>query len=173
MSDWKLANCEPTKQSVTQDWQFVQELIEGVIVKEVRSVTTGYGYLTEVYRSDWKLETLGIEQIFQSVLLPGTLSAWHAHEFTTDRIFCAFGFLKLVLYDAREGSPTHGMTNVFGIGTPRPALVVIPPKVWHGVQNNGDQPAAILNAVDRAYQYESPDHWRVDPDSPEIPYSWT
>jgi dTDP-4-dehydrorhamnose 3,5-epimerase len=41
------------------------------------------------------------------------------------------------------------------------------------VQNIGDGPAAVLNAVDRAYDYEDPDHWRLPADTPEIPYRFT
>lgn len=94
MSEWKLANSEPSKQSVTQDWQFVQPLIDGVIVQEMRNVPTGYGYLTEIYRMDWNLESLGVDQVFQAVVNSGAVSAWHAHETTTDRLFCGIRATK-------------------------------------------------------------------------------
>jgi dTDP-4-dehydrorhamnose 3,5-epimerase len=31
-------------------------------------------------------------------------------------------------------------------------------------------PALILNIVDRAYVYKSPDHWRLPPDTEQIPF---
>ncbi|MEA2891954.1 MAG: hypothetical protein QOI05_2747 [Bradyrhizobium sp.] len=32
-------------------------------------------------------------------------------------------------------------------------------------------PSLTLNRVDRAYSYENPDHWRLPPDTPDIPFS--
>jgi dTDP-4-dehydrorhamnose 3,5-epimerase len=49
-------------------------------------------------------------------------------------------------------------------------LVVVPPGVWHGVQNTGSVPGLLLNVVDRAYCYEEPDHWRLPADTANIPY---
>jgi dTDP-4-dehydrorhamnose 3,5-epimerase len=77
---------------------------------------------------------------------------------------------RIALYDARPDSPTHGVVNEFRFGSLRPALVTVPPRIWHGVQNVGDGVAVVLNLVDRAYDYEDPDHWRVPADSAEIPY---
>lgn len=102
----------------------------------------------------------------------GAISAWHAHEFTTDRLFVTQGLVRVVLYDAREGSPTRGLLNEFRFGLVRPAIVSVPPRVWHGVQNIADGPSTILNIVDRAYDYDDPDHWRIPHTSTEIPFSW-
>jgi dTDP-4-dehydrorhamnose 3,5-epimerase len=158
-------------QSVTSDWQRVdQKLIAGVVVREVRAVGTAYGALTEVFRSDWELDDGGVDQIFQSVLEPGTVSAWHAHADTTDRLFVSTGRLDLVLYDSRPDAPTSGELNRFAFGTFRPALLVVPPRVWHGVHNSSSATAVLLNAVDRAYRYDGPDHWCLPPDSDAIPH---
>jgi dTDP-4-dehydrorhamnose 3,5-epimerase len=158
-------------QSVTSDWQRVdQKLIEGVVVREVRAVGTGYGALTEVFRTDWGLDEQHVDQIFQTVLDPGAVSAWHAHGETTDRLFVSLGRAEIVLYDGRPDSPSSGELNRFVFGTYRPALLVVPPRVWHGVRNGTGEPVMVLNAVDRAYSYQEPDHWRLPPDTEEIPY---
>ena len=47
------------------------------------------------------------------------------------------GHVKLVLFDARAESATHGLINEFSFGEARPALVAIPPLVWHAVQCRG------------------------------------
>ncbi|MFP5245777.1 MAG: dTDP-4-dehydrorhamnose 3,5-epimerase family protein, partial [Thermoanaerobaculia bacterium] len=111
-----------------------------------------------------------VDQVFQVVLFPGAISAWHAHASTIDRLFASNGLVRIVLYDARKDSPTYGKVNDFRFGTVRPALVYIPPRVWHGVMNIGDGPSVLINMPDRAYCYEDPDHWRVPADSPEIPF---
>ncbi len=160
------------QQSVTSDWTVLQSLIEGVIKKEIRSVVKNNGRLTEIYRSDWGLDGSSVDQVFQMTLNPGEVEAWHVHGETTDRFFVSSGRLKLVLYDSRENSPTHGMVNEFLFGIERPAIVSVPPGVWHGIKNIGDGSALVLNLVDKAYVYEEPDHWGLPADTDKIPYSF-
>jgi len=170
---WLLPGARKDEQSITSDWEFTnQRLIEGVKVKEVKHVATGYGFLTEMFRGDWGLGATLVEQVFQATLAPGRISAWHAHEHTTDRLFVNRGLFKLVLYDARGGSSTFGCVNEFRFGSVRPALLVIPPKVWHGIQNVSSEDSSLVNLVDHAYLYRGPDHWRLPPNTPEIPYSF-
>jgi dTDP-4-dehydrorhamnose 3,5-epimerase len=171
---WLLPGAQKDAQSTTQDWQFAnQRLIDGVFVKEIKPVATTYGYLTEIFRGDWLAENTAVDQVFQSWLAPGRISAWHAHELTTDRLFVSQGTLRIVLYDNRAESSTRGSINQFRLGARRPALVVVPPKVWHGVQNAGAVPAVLINTVDRAYRYQDPDHWRLPVDSPDVPFTFT
>jgi dTDP-4-dehydrorhamnose 3,5-epimerase len=101
---------------------------------------------------------------------PHGISAWHTHRTTTDRLFVNLGRIRIALYDARPDSPTHGRLNEFRFGEHRPALVAVPPGVYHGVVNISDAPSAILNLVDDPYRYEDPDHWRIPADSEAIPY---
>jgi dTDP-4-dehydrorhamnose 3,5-epimerase len=171
--NWMLAGTVQDEQSITADWTPSQlELIHGVAIKEIKNVPKANGYLTEVYRSEWQLDDLPVSQVFQVALVPGGISAWHAHRVTTDRLFVNQGMMRIVLYDSRADSPTRGVVNEVRFGAMRPALVIVPPQVWHGIQNLSQETSLILNLVDRAYRYESPDHWRVPPDSPEIPYQF-
>lgn len=168
---WLISGAERDRQSITKDWTPVdRELIDGVQLTDVRPVATGYGYLIEMFRPEWHADNPRIDQIFTSCLMPGGISAWHAHGETVDRLFVAHGLMHIVLYDGREGSPTFGRINQFRLGPVRPGMLIIPKRVWHGVKNVGADPAYLINAVDRAYQYEHPDHWRAPHDSPEIPF---
>lgn len=159
-------------QSITSDWNPVQDLIKGVVVKEVKNVPKTGGVLVEVFRSDWSLDEGQVAQVFQVVLEPGSITAWHMHQVTTDRIFINRGLIKLVLYDARRGSDTYGRINEFRFGALRPGLVSIPPGVWHGVKNVDPGTSSLLNLVDKAYSYDDPDHWRLPGDTQEIPYDF-
>lgn len=160
-------------QSITADWLKLQGLIDGVQVREVKNVCKRQGgVLTELFRNDWGLDEGSVDQIFQNILQPGEYSGWHVHQFTTDRIFVNWGRMRIGLYDARTGSPSFGRANEFIFGTDRPALVIVPPGVWHAVHNNTGANAALINIVDKAYQYEAPDHWRLPIDTPEIPYKF-
>lgn len=168
---WLLPGSVPDQQSITADWQRVADgLIDGAALFEMKNVLGPHGHLTEIYRADWKLDEAGVEQVFQSVFEPGAISAWHAHEHTRDRLFVASGAMRIVLYDARVDSPSFGRANEFRLGALRPGIVSVPPKVWHGVENLGQEPALLLNLVDRAYRYDAPDHYRLPADSDQIPY---
>lgn len=168
--DWSLgATRDP--QSVTPEWDpHERRLIAGVVVQQIKNVVASNGVVTELFRLDWGTDTAGVGQVFQRTLVPGGLSAWHAHQVTTDRLIVLRGLVRLVLYDARPGSATHGSLNVFDLAWCRPTLIVVPPRVWHGVRNSGHDEVAIINIVDRAYSYSDPDHWRLDPDTDRIPY---
>ena len=173
MNDWMLKGTKKDAQSITAEWEFTtQKLIDGVVLKAIKSVPKVSGSLTEIFRRDWHLDDLSIDQVFQVWLRPQAISAWHAHEVTTDRLFVSHGLIQIVLYDSRPDSPTRGMINEFKLGGIRPGIVVIPPKVWHGIRNIHSNDSLILNLVDRAYNYENPDHWRVPEDSPEVPFSF-
>lgn len=167
-----LPGTKQDRQSVTKDWESLQPLIEGVQVCEVRSVIKDNGHLTELYRSDWKGMT-EIRHVFQETLIPGEITAWHLHDQTTDRLFVSMGLVKIVLYDAREDSPTQGFLNVFRFGTPRSGLVIIPPGIWHGVMNVGSELALLINLTDQVYEYENPDHWKLPFDTEQIPYCFS
>jgi dTDP-4-dehydrorhamnose 3,5-epimerase len=164
---------EADPQLVRSDWSPVgTTTIDGVATKLVTNVLTGDGYLTEMWRTDWELDDRPVDQVFQRLLYPGAISAWHTHLITTDRLFCAAGHVLVVLYDARPDSSTHGVVTEYRLGEARPAVISLPPGIYHGVRNVGPSNAVLLNAVDAAYDYEAPDHYRVPRDSEEIPYTW-
>jgi dTDP-4-dehydrorhamnose 3,5-epimerase len=158
---------------VKPDWSPVDPPhLQGVVARQITNVLTRNGCLTEAWRPDWELDDLPVGQVFQRILEPGATSGWHVHAVTTDRLFCASGRIVLALYDARNDSPTHGKAIDFRMGLERPAVVVVPPGVWHGVKNIGSVPALFLNIVDVAYEYEDPDHYRLPIDTPLIPYEF-
>jgi dTDP-4-dehydrorhamnose 3,5-epimerase len=167
-----IEGCTKDERSIASDWTPLRELIAGVKVKEVKNVPKENGFLTEIFRTDWGLDEGVVGQVFQVNLFPGAISAWHAHQFATDRLFVSSGVMRVALFDARSNSPTHRLVNEFRLGLVRPTLIVIPPGVWHGVQNISTEPACLINLVDRAYAYEDPDHWRLPFDTSQIPYSF-
>lgn len=172
-SDWLLPGAAKDKQSITADWEPVgRELIHGVCVREARCVAKRNGSVTELYREDWFAGADGVGQVFLVRLAIGGVSAWHAHATTIDRLSVLSGSATLVLYDTRRDSPTFGRLNEFLLHERRPTIVVVPPRVWHGVANTGDEPCLLANMPDAAYQYTDPDHWRIAPDSAEIPYKF-
>lgn len=159
-------------QLVTSDWQVLHNRIEGVEVREVLHVPRDHGIITEMYRPEWDPTGLPIVHAYQSRLFPGAIGAWSCHARNIDRLFVNQGHLKLVLYDGREDSPTHRHLVELHIGDARPAFVVLPTGIWHGLQNLGSSDALMINFPTFAYDYADPDHYRLPWDSDKIPYAW-
>jgi dTDP-4-dehydrorhamnose 3,5-epimerase len=160
-------------QIITDGWQKLTSLIDGVSVREVLHVPREHGVITEIYRPDWDPTGQPVIHVYQSRLYPGAIGAWSCHSQTVDRLFVNQGSLKIVLFDGREDGRTSGQINELYVGDARPTLVIVPPGVWHGLQNLGNSDALILNFPTRAYDYEDPDHYRLPFDTPEIPYLWS
>jgi dTDP-4-dehydrorhamnose 3,5-epimerase len=157
---------------VTSEWQKLQQSIDGVSIHEVLHVPRDHGVITEMYRPEWDPSGLPVVHIYQSRLFPAAIGAWSCHAKTIDRLFVSQGHLKIVLYDGREESRTHGRVMELHVGDARPAFLTLPIGIWHGVQNLGATDALLLNFPSRAYDYADPDHYRLPYDSPEIPYTW-
>lgn len=158
--------------TVTSEWQKIQDRIEGVAIREVLHVPRDHGVITETYRPEWDPTGLPVVHVYQSRLFPAAIGAWSCHMQTVDRLFVNQGHLKVVLFDGREESRTYRRIMELHVGDARPAFLVIPVGVWHGLQNLGSSDALVLNYPTRAYNYDDPDHYRLPYDAPEIPYSW-
>ena len=113
---------------------------------------------------------LHVGSVFQRSLYPGSITGWHAHAVTVDRLFCSVGTVRISLYDGRVASPSFGNAWHKICGPLRPAIVTVPPGVWHGIACLGPETALVLNLVDKAYSYTAPDHWRLPPDTDQIPH---
>ncbi|HLG43170.1 MAG TPA: dTDP-4-dehydrorhamnose 3,5-epimerase [Planctomycetota bacterium] len=160
---WLIPGAIRDPQSVTPHWDRLVDLIPGVKIQEIKRVSTAYGFLEELWRKDWGFGDA--DQVFQTTLMSGRISAWHSHGKTFDRLYVASGIVQIVLYDY-----VRRLVNELVYGDHRPALVVIPPGIWHGTRNVGPGPARVINVVDRAYSYTEPDHWRLPADTDQIPF---
>ena len=166
------ASAQKDGPQVTKEWQKIHDMIDGVVVHEVLHVPRDHGVITETYRPEWDPTGEPIVHVYQSRLFPGAIGAWSCHMKTIDRLFVNQGHLKVVLYDGREESPTHGRVVELHVGDARPAFVMLPIGIWHGLQNLGSTDALVLNYPTKAYDYDDPDHYRLPYHSTEIPYTW-
>ena len=146
-------------------------MIDGVKTKQLRVVPDERGFLMEMLRCDADIfRKFG--QVYLSVAYPGVVKGWHYHKKQTDNFTVVKGMLKVVLYDQREGSKTHGEINEFFIGEKNPMLIVIPPMVVHGVTAVGSEPGYLVNCPTEPYDHSNPDEQRIDPHSGGVPYDW-
>jgi len=125
----------------------------------------------EILRSDDAMfQKFG--QAYLTTAYPGAVKAWHYHKRQIDHFCVVRGMMKIVLYDARDGSRTHGVVNEFFMGDWNPMLLQIPTNVYHGFKCISEFEAIVLNVPTELYNYAEPDEYRIDAHSSEIPYDW-
>ena len=125
---------------------------------------------TPVYTDDrgWSLMNLFQQvlaeegQINYSVTYPQVIKAWHRHKNQTDFWLCLHGHLKIGIFDQVSNSAWQTVS-----GEKNPGIVVIAPKLWHGLATVGPEPAGLLYYVTQMYDPEAPDEERRDYDSVE------
>src|SRR3989304_3050644 len=146
-------------------------MIDGVKIKKLKVIPDERGRLMELLRSDDSLFTK-FGQVYMTTAYPGVVKAWHYHKIQTDNMAAIHGMMKLVLYDSRPDSPTHGQVDELFFGIHNPILVQIPPMVYHGFKCVSQEEAIVVNCPTEMYNYTEPDEYRIDPHSKEIPYNW-
>ncbi len=147
-------------------------MIEGVKVKNLRLIPDERGRLMEILRADDEMFS-EFGQVYMTTAFPGVIKAWHYHKKQTDNFTCVRGLMRLGLYDPRKDSPTYGEVQEFILGIDKPALVQIPPEVYHGFKCVSDEEAVVINTVTIPYDSNDPDEYRVDPFDNDIPFDWS
>jgi dTDP-4-dehydrorhamnose 3,5-epimerase len=143
--------------------------IAGLVVTPLRRIPDERGAVFHMLRDDSPVfERFG--EIYFSTVYPGAIKGWHLHRKMTLNYAVPFGMIKLVCYDDRPDSPTHGNVTELHIGDLNYCLVTIPPLIWNGFKGTATHPALVANC---ATVHHSPDEIeRLDPFSERIPYDW-
>lgn len=145
-------------------------MIEGVVVKDLRTFPDERGFFREVIRVTDDFFAEGFAQLSHSYMHTGVAKAWHIHKTQIDWWYVPSGALKLGLYDARPESKTFGETQVLFLGEMYPAQVVkIPPGVAHGCR--ALVPTNLLYVTSRTY--DPAEEGRIPHDDPTIGFDWT
>jgi dTDP-4-dehydrorhamnose 3,5-epimerase len=146
-------------------------MIEGVRVKQLKMIPDERGRLMEILRQDDK-EFIKFGQVYMTTAYPGVVKGWHYHQHQIDSFCTVRGMIKLVLFDAREKSPTHGEVDEFFQGEHHTILVQIPNLVYHGFKCVSETEAIVINCITEVYNHKQPDEFRVAHNDPSIPYNW-
>jgi dTDP-4-dehydrorhamnose 3,5-epimerase len=157
--------------TVTREVEPLQDQIAGVEIRRPPTHADHRGTITEIYDVRWEFaEDDPLVYVYHVTVTPGQVKGWVLHARQNDRMFVYGGVLKVVLYDARSDSPTHGQLNISHFGTHDRALLSIPAGVWHAVKNVGAQDASFVNLPSRPYEHDDPDKYRLPLDNDVIPY---
>ena len=145
--------------------------IHGVWVKDLKVIPDERGRLMEILRADDEgFDRFG--QVYLSTTYPGVVKGWHLHKVQDDFFACVRGMVKLVIYDAREESPTRGLVKEYYLGDHNPQLVKVPAGTYHGWKCVSQEESLVINVPSESYNYDTPDEYRAPWDTPDIPYSW-
>ncbi|HVA07163.1 MAG TPA: dTDP-4-dehydrorhamnose 3,5-epimerase family protein [Acidimicrobiales bacterium] len=153
-----------------------QAPIDGLQYRSARPVPHEDGFLTEVARQAWSEIDQPIVQVHVTTTFPEHIRAGGMHQNSTDRLFVVCGLVSIVVFDGREGSPSFGQVNEFRVSERNPALLVIPPMLYHGWKNIGMDEAFIINMPSNQYRYDSPDALDLPYESLKaeevVPFRW-
>jgi dTDP-4-dehydrorhamnose 3,5-epimerase len=147
--------------------------IEGVRSALLEPRVDHRGSLFEIVNFEHPFWQEPVVYAYAITIRPGRIKGWGLHELQTDRYAIVRGSVRVVLFDGRTDSTTQGVLEVHQLTGEAPSLLAIPPGVWHADQNWGEDDAAIVNFPTHPYDRESPDKYRLDPHSGEIPFDWS
>jgi len=163
-------NLRQDVQTVNPSGEPIAQLIDGVVLRYQVSQIDDRGTLCEILDPRWDVTDSAIVSVYQFTIRPGKAKGWHVHRLHDDRIFISQGEVKVVLYDDRLDSSTHGMINEICRSELRRSLMVIPRGVFHAHVNLGSTDALLVSMPTRGYDHSSPDVYRLPLDTAEIPY---
>jgi len=144
-------------------------MIDGVQVIPLKRIPDERGTIMHMMRAtDPHFQQFG--EIYFSTIYRDVVKGWHWHREMTLNYACVFGRIKLVLFDEREGSPTHGELMEVFLGPDNYSLVVIPTEVWNGFKGMHEPYSIVANCC--THVHDPSRSKRLDPFSNHIPYQW-
>jgi dTDP-4-dehydrorhamnose 3,5-epimerase len=158
--------------TVTPQGAPLDRLPHGVLVKDIVTQTDERGSLFVLYDPREVEHPDPLVYLYGVTIRPGIVKGWAMHERHEDRYMLVQGDLQVVLYDTREGSPTHGLLSSIVLSEHRRRLLTIPTGIWHADWNIGTRDVLLLNCPTEPYDYERPDKMRLPLDTDLIPFSF-
>lgn len=144
-------------------------MIEGVKIVPLKKIPDERGTIMHGVRKDNILNDFG--EVYFKKLYQGVVNGWHVHEKLILNYICILGMIKLVLYDMRNNSPTHGEIQEIFFGEDNYCLVHIPPGIANGTKGMWSPYSIFANVASETHNSDVK-YLRIDPHSGEIPYNW-
>jgi dTDP-4-dehydrorhamnose 3,5-epimerase len=145
-------------------------MIDGVVVKELRTYGDDRGFFRELIRGDDEFFVEGFGQWSHSMMFDGVIKAWHLHHIQIDWWYVVSGVLRVGLCDMRPESPTYKNVMDLLMGDLQPAQVIkVPPGVAHGCKTI-QGPVNLFYVTSHVYNPD--DELRIPYDDPSIDFNW-
>jgi dTDP-4-dehydrorhamnose 3,5-epimerase len=144
-------------------------MIHDVLVTPLKQIPDERGKVMHMLkRSDPAFREFG--EIYFSLVNHGAVKAWKKHLRMTLNLAVIHGSARLVIYDDRNGSPTHGRFQEIILGPDNYQLVTVPPGLWTGFVGISSQPAILANCA--SLPHDPAEVERKPADDATIPYAW-
>tara|TARA_B100001057_G_C22307303_1_gene740659 strand:+ start:109 stop:543 length:435 start_codon:yes stop_codon:yes gene_type:complete len=144
-------------------------MIDGVKITPLKQIKDERGKIMHMLRSDSKIfENFG--EIYFSTVNPGFIKAWHLHKEATLNYVCVKGKVKLVLYDDRKKSSTHGKFQELTLSPEDYFLTTIPPLIWNGFKSLDKSESIIANCI--SLPHNEKEMVRKDQTDNYFKYNW-
>lgn len=144
-------------------------MIEGVETFPLKRIPDERGVMMHMLKAtDPHFDKFG--EIYFSIIYPGVIKAWHLHSRMTIHYAVLDGNIKLVLFDQRPESKTHGHVQEIYVGQINYQLVRVPPGVVNGFTSTGGERAIVANCSN--IPHDPTEITRIDPFTKTIPYDW-
>lgn len=145
--------------------------IDGVALHPLRQFVDDRGRTMHMLRND-DPHFRAFGEIYFSGVQHGKIKGWYRHREKTLNYAVPVGTVRVVIYDDRAGSKTHGRVDecLLGEGVDDYALLTIPPFLWYGIQGVAPGISLIANCSDLPNDPAESD--RKESDSPDVPFTW-
>ena len=144
-------------------------MINGVRIDPLRQLRDERGAIFHMLRADEPaFERFG--EVYFSFVHPGWVKGWHLHKRMALNYAVPVGRIRLVLFDDRPGSPTHGEVQEIELGSEDYNRVTVPPGIWNGFLGLGESDSMVANCA--TLPHDPAEIQRLPPDDPRVPYRW-
>ena len=144
-------------------------MIDGVEIYPLCRIQDERGMVMHMLRAD-EAHFQGFGEIYFSLIYPGVIKGWHLHSRMTINYAVVDGNIKLVIFDQRADSKTHGRLQEIVFGQINYQMVRVPPGVVNGFTAVGGERAIVANCA--SIPHDPAEITRIDPFSSAIPYDW-
>ncbi len=155
-----------SKHVTTQSYKGVSK-IDGVEMVNLPWHSDDGGNFTEIFRLSGKnveglTEPFEAKQVSMSLLVPGTIKAYHLH-FKQDDLWYVPPFQRLLvnLHDVREDSASFDQHQKLLLGGGKNILLRIPRGVAHGIANIYQNDMMMFYATSEQFDPSDPDEHRL------------
>ena len=139
----------------------------GLTITPLKIINDDRGAVMHMLRADAGV-FVGFGEIYFSVVNPGAVKAWKRHREMTLNLCCVSGAIRLVVFDAAEGT-----VREIDLGPGRPEtynLVTVAPGLWTRFTCIGDAPAVLANCANIPHNPAEAEGLPADTNG--IPYTW-
>lgn len=144
-------------------------MIDGVVIYPLKKIPDERGTVMHMLKAT-DPHFKGFGEIYFSTIYPGVIKGWHVHSRMIINYAVPVGTVKLVLFDARAGSPTEGEIQEIFVGEENYCLVQVPTGVVNGFKAVGGKTAIVANCA--TIPHDPQETARINPSASDIPYNW-